>query len=440
MPGAARIKEEEKKAPHLTCGWRCWRSFPEDTAAISPTCSKRRSREQARTASSYLGNNKHTVMSSSSKNAGPSCGNPYDVLGLPMDATDEAISKAYKRLALKYHPVKRRLQQQKIQQPKNSEEEKMQSRFLAIIEARNFLLNEEFSERRKEYDNFLKSQLVRRREEDKRERQMSAKRQQLRAELQVKEFTLKDKTEKHRQQYRVEKLRTEGRKLREQHAAMSFAAGADQQSGNSLLSRQVRLKWSRRSNNQEIFRSEALLKHFLSTKFGAVSRVEFVGSKNNAALVTFNETKSVEKCINSLTQSKEMRAYRIEDLNVGGCISPSDFIIGSFVTQPPAVESFHDRRLRQNEEREKLCRNLGEEEVNDLESGGNSASRVGSATYAPISSSSNTLSINGDSVMGGYPPPLAVLLTHDERRMIPLDRLEKMEQMVLPRCVASANS
>jgi len=316
----------------------------------------------------------------------------------------------------------------------------MQSKFLAIIEARNFLLDEEFSERRKAYDNFLKSQLVRRREEDKRERQMSAKRQQLRAELQVKEFSLKGKTEKHRQQHRVEILRTEGRELREQHAAMSFSAGADQQSGNSLLSRQVRLKWSRRSNDQAIFRSEQSLKQFLSIKFGAVSKVEFVGSKNNAALVTFNETKSVEKCINSLSQSKEMRAYHVEDLNVGGGISPSDFVIGSFVTQPPAVESLHDRRLRQNEERERLCRNIGEEVVNDLESGGNSGSRVGSATFAPISLSSTTWSISGDSVMAGYPPPFALLLTHDERRMTPLDRLEKMERMVLPRCVASGNS
>ncbi len=117
------------------------------------------------------------------------------------------------------------------------------------------------------------------------------------------------------------------------------------------------------TQQQYKFPTEESLKLFLGEKFGPVSTVEFLGSKCNAVLITFVNLSSVKECIDSLLDSNIMRAYHVgKQKKVEDDIFPSsDFNSGGTMH----FETIHDRRLRQNEEREKLCRQVEEQEENE---------------------------------------------------------------------------
>ena len=68
----------------------------------------------------------------------------YKLLGVSKDATKDEISKAYKKLALKYHPDR---QVGKSEQEKKEAEEK----FKEISKAADVLTNDD---KRKQYDQF----------------------------------------------------------------------------------------------------------------------------------------------------------------------------------------------------------------------------------------------------------------------------------------------
>ena len=68
----------------------------------------------------------------------------YEVLGIPRDAKPDAIKKAYRKLALKWHPDKHRSESPK-------EQEAAESRFKRISEAYEVLSD---PEKRKKYDRF----------------------------------------------------------------------------------------------------------------------------------------------------------------------------------------------------------------------------------------------------------------------------------------------
>eukprot|EP00957_Ditylum_brightwellii_P053330 4043012-Ditylum_brightwellii.AAC.1 len=95
--------------------------------------------------------------------------NPYETLGVEINVSDAEISKAYKKLALKLHP-------DKLQQKANlseTERERLAHQFHDVKEARSFLLDPEHKEARQKYDKKLKSDLLRKEDDERRERFMS---------------------------------------------------------------------------------------------------------------------------------------------------------------------------------------------------------------------------------------------------------------------------
>ena len=105
---------------------------------------------------------------------------PYELLGVPVQASKAEISKAFRKLSLKLHPDK---------QPQGNPAllEEVAKKFHDVKEARSFLLDDEHAEARRKYDAKRESDRLRRQTEALREKNMSERRKRLREELKAKE-------------------------------------------------------------------------------------------------------------------------------------------------------------------------------------------------------------------------------------------------------------
>ena len=225
------------------------------------------------------------MASSSSSNAkiGDPSFDPYDILGIEIGASDSAITKAYRQLALKLHP-------DKIQHLSEKEQERISREFHAIQEARAFLLEPEHAEERRAFDTKRASQRLRRQQDAMRESQMSERRKRMRDELKRKEEANQTVTSNQDEEV-LEKLRKEGKDLREKHYNRTQEKQArkknraEKKARELIEDRQVRLRWSRK--RMKVSPSEHSLAQLMSNKFGPVESVEILGSKGNSALITF---------------------------------------------------------------------------------------------------------------------------------------------------------
>ena len=252
---------------------------------------------------------------------------PYEVLGIPMDASSAAIAKAFRKASVKYHPDKQSAVSNETQRAH------LAAQFQQLQDARDFLQD---PTKRQKYDAQRASLLARQAADRAREQHMTAQRKRLREQLAQQEAHAARAKKQQRQQSsssqksttRVDALRTQGQQLREQYAARQEAEAwreahktaeaqaqqrrQQQQSSNddtttsNIEDRQVRLKWSRKKLS--ISPSEDSLAHLLQPLFGPVERVELLGTKGNLALVTFAARESCTPCVKYYQTSDEMRA------------------------------------------------------------------------------------------------------------------------------------
>jgi DnaJ family protein C protein 17 len=310
---------------------------------------------------------------------------PYHVLGISPTASESEIKKAYRQLALQYHPDKQSGTTLTVNQRRVND-----AKFQEIGDARSFLLDVENAEIRRKYDTNLASERLRQANEERRERTMDTRRKRLREELisrerehlaRAKTNTVSDNSNSGTaDRFDVERLRREGERLRAEYSMREADADVSRRKREALQrathalnmeERQVRLKWSRKKVVGGSHTVLSITKIMID--FGDVETVELIGSKGNQALVTFVDGSSCAKCVEAFRTSETMRATfvgrrKMDDFMNGGMQSVDANGQDYYMEE----EDHRESSLRRAAERERLIREIELEE--EAGGGGMSAS------------------------------------------------------------------
>jgi DnaJ family protein C protein 17 len=379
---------------------------------------------------------------------------PYRILGISHTATEADVKKAYRQLALKLHPDK---QSGRVQ---GTQREDLENRFHDVKDARSFLLDAEHADGRRRYDANLASERARHAVEERRERTMSTRRKRMREELISRERmaarTTGGETSSSSatggggpdRRFDVDRLRREGERLRAEYAAREADADASRRRREateraslrlSTEDRQVRLKWSRKRVPGGVGNHDKSSIMRVVEAFGTVEDVEMIGSKGNAALVTFADGSSCGPCVEAYRSSEDMRATfvgrrRVDDVAAGGGSSAAD-VADDVDFLPSSRGSGRDADgLRREAERERLMRRMELEEAGFVAGGDDDA--VGGDDRAPRGAAAADAGADrwgrGQQQRKSNFPPDFPAVTENEG-LSPFQLLEKYEQIIL-RC------
>ncbi|KAL3773885.1 hypothetical protein ACHAWO_007205 [Cyclotella atomus] len=291
---------------------------------------------------------------------------PYKVLNISTAATDTEIKKAYRQLALKLHPDKQ------SDSLTDSQRLELDKQFHDVKDARAFLLDAEHADARRKYVANLASERMRHAEEERREMTMSSRRKRMRDELTTREKMAKMASTSHptadEDRFDVERLRREGERLREEYYRREAEVDADRRRRMAVDNatqklqkedRQVRLKWSRKKVVGGIHTVQSLTG--IMKDFGQVEEVEMLGSKGNAALITFAQESSCKSCVDAYRTSETMRATFVgRKKHKDNMHEVDDNSVAAGGSQH--AETLEEQKLRQAAERERLMRQMELEE------------------------------------------------------------------------------
>eukprot|EP00523_Entomoneis_sp_CCMP467_P010175 CAMPEP_0168732100 /NCGR_PEP_ID=MMETSP0724-20121128/7601_1 /TAXON_ID=265536 /ORGANISM="Amphiprora sp., Strain CCMP467" /LENGTH=374 /DNA_ID=CAMNT_0008779117 /DNA_START=71 /DNA_END=1195 /DNA_ORIENTATION=+ len=369
-------------------------------------------------------------MSSKKSQDGPAK-DPYEVLGIEFTASDADVTKAYRKLALKYHPDK-----QKDDKATPKQLEDVAARFQDIQQARDFLLHH--PEQRQQYDAQRASAMARKVADQEREQKMSRQRKRMRQELAQQEAQARHEVAAQRQKAaKLEELKKEGRKMRESYAdkmqqqqqqqrpqppSVSGTTGATARQTENIEDRQVRLKWSRKK--MKISPSEHSLAQLLQ-RFGTVEEVALLGKKGNAALVTFASAQSCDPCVQAYLESDELRASYVgarkesHERRKNDKKPPSPTTATMTTKTNRDQESIHDYQLRRAAQREELLRQMEQEED------GNSETKTSQGQAEPSSFVPRPVQSQP------FPPEFPAEFRNGAATMTPFEQLQRAEAQIL---------
>ena len=242
----------------------------------------------------------------------------YEVLGCNLGSTKEQISKAARKLALIYHPDK-------------NPDPAAAAKFLKVQKAKEFLLDDE---KRKEFDDKLRTVTKRKEYDNQRAQNMDSKRKKMREDFEsrLKEVNKNetDKTSRNlafqrqssvassnkKAEADMDKFRRDGMERREkasQEAQEKSARKTEFMESRKAMVKemgltQIKIKWKR---NRQSHSDESL--HQLFKAFGHVEEVILTGEKGNAALLTFSSEESARKALEFYATAEDMRVTIVND-------------------------------------------------------------------------------------------------------------------------------
>jgi len=358
---------------------------------------------------------------------------PYQILCISSTASKTDIKKAYRQLALKLHPDKQ------SGALTDSQREALDKQFHDVKDARSFLLDSEHAEAKRKYDANLASERVRHVEEERKERTMSSRRKRMREELSMRERMANKTTaaaggatkSSEGNRFDVDRLRREGERLREEYSNREAEVDLARKQRMAVEratqklhkeDRQVRLKWSRKKVVGGVHTKQSLTS--IMNDFGEVEEVELLGSKGNAALITFAAESSCKPCVGAYRTSETMRATfvgrrKIDDTLKGGQFAETDNIP---LSRSQNAENLEERNLRQAAERERLMRQM------ELEEAGGDA--FGSKFPSQRSAIPDAVHRMGQGDKKSLFPPNFPLIPENEG-LAPFALLEKYEAIII---------